>query len=438
MSRSVPIESSAAHVVVVGGGFAGLAAAKTLRRSNVRVTLIDRQNHHLFQPLLYQVATSVLTPGQIGSPLRALLGNHWNTRVIAGEVVDVHAAERRVRFQSGEGRELSISYDYLVIATGATHSYFGHPEFERFAPGLKTLADAVSIRNRILRSLEEAEVVEDPLLRTQLLTFILVGAGPTGVELASALSILARKTMRNQFRSIDPTQVRILLVDSADKVLGNFAPALSISAKARLARLGVEVCLGHGVDEIDADGVTVNGAHIPARTVIWAAGVSPSPAAKWLGAASDRAGRAVVQADLSIPGHPEVFVVGDTASYMANGGPLPGVTQVAIQQGRYAARTIDRQVNGKPAQPPFAYVDRGNMAVIGAGYAVLQSGRLQLKGLAAWFVWAAVHLQFLAQSYLRLTVFIQWGWTYLTGQRGSALIVNHHGAESAAIARKPE
>jgi NADH dehydrogenase FAD-containing subunit len=267
------------------------------------------------------------------------------------------------------------------------------------------------------------------MLRTQLLTYVFVGGGPTGVELASALSILIRKTMRKQFRSFHPLQVRILLLDQADKVLGNFAPALSLSAKARLARLGVEVRLGHGVDAIDANGVMINGDRIPARTVIWAAGVTPSPAAKWLGAQSDHAGRVVVQSDLSILDHPEVFVVGDTASCTVNGRPLPGVTQVAIQQGRYAARTIVRKLRGEPAPPPFAYFDKGNMAVIGAGFAVLQSGRLQLKGLAAWFIWAAIHIQFLAQSYLRLTVFIQWLWTYLTGQRGSVLIVNHHCAE---------
>jgi NADH dehydrogenase FAD-containing subunit len=347
--------------------------------------------------------------------------------VIAGEVIGIQAKERQVIFHSAEGRELSIGYDYLIVATGATHSYFGHPEFEHFAPGLKSLADAVSIRNKILRSLEEAEVVEDPILRAQLLTFVFVGAGPTGVELASALSILVRKTMRKYFRSIDPMRVRIILVDQADKVLGTFAPGLSLAAKERLARLGIEVRLGHGVDAIDADGVTVNGDHIPASTVIWAAGVTPSPASKWLGTTSDRAGRVIVQSDLSVAGHPEVFVVGDTSSLIVNGRPLPGVSQVAIQQGRYAARSIDRKIQGKAAAPAFAYFDKGNMAVIGARFAVLQSGRVQLKGLMAWFVWAVIHIQFLAQSYMRLTVFIQWLWTYLTGQRGSALIVNHHG-----------
>ncbi|HEY2534760.1 MAG TPA: NAD(P)/FAD-dependent oxidoreductase [Xanthobacteraceae bacterium] len=420
------MKSKVPDVVIVGGGFAGLAAAKALRHSDANVTLIDRQNHHLFQPLLYQVATSVLTPGQIGSPLRAILGSHRNTRVITGEVYGIRTAERDVRSRSPEGRELCIKYDYLIVATGATHSYFGHPEFEQFAPGLKTLADAVSIRNKILRSLEEAEVADDPVSQAQLLTFVFVGAGPTGVELASALSILVRTTMRKCFRFVDPLKVRIILVDQADRVLGTFAPALSLAAKQRLVRLGVEVRLGHGVDAIDANGVTVNGEYIAAHTVIWAAGVTPSPAFKWLGAPSDRAGRVTIQPDLSVAGNPNVFVVGDTASLSVGGRPLPGVSQVAIQQGRYAAHCIDRNIRGNRPLPAFSYFDKGNMAVIGARYAILQSGRFKLKGLIAWFVWAAIHIQFLAQSYMRLTVFIQWSWTYITGQRGSALIVNHH------------
>jgi NADH dehydrogenase FAD-containing subunit len=420
MSEAVP------RVVIVGGGFGGLAAAKALRKSNVEVILIDRQNHHLFQPLLYQVATSVLSPGQIASPIRGILGTHRNTTVILGDVIGVDVHRRCVLVDSVDRTDVAIDYDYLILATGASHSYFGHGEFEQFAPGLKSLADAVSMRNRILLAFEQAEAEEDPQRHRDLLTFVLVGAGPTGVEMAGALAVLVRTTFRSEFRRIDPASARIILVDAGKRVLGAFPEILAAAATRRLEQLGVEVRLGHGVDHIDADGASVAGERIASKTVIWTAGVAPSPAGKWLGAEMDRAGRVRVQPDLAVSGHPEIFVVGDTASLDQDGRPLPGVAQVAMQQGRYAAKLIRRRVGGHAALPPFRYFDKGSMAVVGKGFAVLHSGRISLSGLVAWMAWAAVHLEFLAQSSLRVSVFLQWVWTYLTGQRGSRLIVNHH------------
>jgi NADH dehydrogenase len=420
---------SAPRVVIVGGGFGGLAAAKALRKTPVRVLLIDRTNHHLFQPLLYQVATAVLTPGQIGSPIRGILRKQRNATVILGEVMGVDPEHRCVFVDSLDRERVPIAYDYLILATGARHSYFGHGEFEQFAPGLKSLADAVAARNKILQAFEQAEAEEDPRRHPDLLTFVLVGAGATGVEMAGALAILVRRTLRSEFRRIDPTAARIILVDMAPRVLGTFADDLSRAAKARLEQLGVEVRLGHGVDQIDAAGVTVAGERISSKTVIWTAGVAPSSAGKWLNAEMDRAGRVRVLKDLSVPGHPEIFVVGDTASLDQDGRPLPGVAQVAMQQGRWAGRLIDRRLTRRAVPVAFRYFDKGNLAVVGKGFAVLQSGKVHLSGFFAWLVWAAVHLQFLAESSLRVSVFVQWVWTYLTGQRGSRLIVNHHGSE---------
>ncbi len=423
---------SVARVVIVGGGFGGLAAAKALRKTNARVFLIDRQNHHLFQPLLYQVATSVLSPGQIASPIRGILKSQLNTTVILGEVTGVDIDRRCVFVDSVDREGVPIGYDYLILATGAGHSYFGHDEFAEFAPGLKSLADAVSIRNQILTAFEQAESEEDPKRHRDLLTFVLVGAGPTGVEMAGALAILVRSTLRSEFRRVDPTSARIVLLDMAPRVLGPFAESLSSAAKTRLDQLGVEVRLGHGVDRIDADGVIIAGERIASKTVIWTAGVAPSPAGKWLKAATDRAGRVRIQDDLRVPGHPEIFVIGDTASLDHDGRPLPGVAQVAMQQGRYSGAAIHRRIGGQPPLPSFRYFDKGTMAVVGKGFAVLQTGRIRLSGFLAWMAWAAVHLEFLAQSSLRVSVFVQWVWTYLTGQRGSRLIVNHHGSVSGA------
>jgi NADH dehydrogenase len=412
-------------VIIVGGGFGGLAAARALRKAPVKVLLIDRNNHHLFQPLLYQVATSVLSPGQIASPIRSILKNNDNTTVLLGEVTGVNVESRCIVARSADRDGVCLPYEYLILATGAQQSYFGHPEFEQHAPGLKSLADAVAVRNKILRAFEIAEAEEDPAQHKNLLTFVLVGGGPTGVEMASAIATLIRLTLKREFRRIDPTSARIVLVDRGSRPLGTFAPELSAAAKRRLEALGVEVRLGQGVDSVDDQGVIVAGERILSKTVIWTAGVAASSAAHWLDAPSDNAGRVLISPDLSLPGHPEIFVVGDTAYLEQDGKPLPGVAQVAMQQGHYAGDLIRRRLGGKTAPAPFRYFDKGNLAVVGKNFAVLESHKVRLSGFLAWLVWAGVHLQFLGQSSLRLSVFVQWGWTYLTGQRGSPLIVNH-------------
>jgi NADH dehydrogenase len=425
MRESIP------RVVIVGGGFGGLAAAKALANTPAQIILIDRSNHHLFQPLLYQVATSVLTPSQIGSPIRNILRKQQNTTVILGEVTGVNKEEKYVLVNSADRTSVPVHYDFLILATGATHSYFGHNEFERFAPGLKSLADAVAVRNKILAAFEQAEAEEDPTRHQNLLTFVLVGAGPTGVEMASAIAFLVRSTLKSEFRRINPESARIVLLDAGPRVLGPFAETLSKAAKERLESLGVEVRVGHAVEHIDSDGVVVAGERIFSKTVVWTAGVAPSPAGKWLNVATDRAGRVRIQPDVSVQGYPEIFVVGDTASLDQDDKPLPGVAQVAIQQGRYAGKLIDRRITRQSTPAPFRYFDKGTMAVVGKGFAVLQSGKVHISGFLAWLAWAAVHLQFLAQSSLRLAVFLQWVWTYVTGQRGARLIVNYHGSEPA-------
>ena len=427
MSNAIP------HVVIVGGGFGGLAAAKALRKAPARVTLVDRNNHHLFQPLLYQVATSVLAPGQIGWPIRALLRKQTNTTVILGEVTGVDTEHHSVLVNSVDRQQVRVDYNFLILATGASHNYFGHDEFARFAPGLKNLADAVAVRNKILEAFEQAEAEEDPTRHRDLLTFVLVGAGPTGVEMAAAISVLTRTTLRSEFRRVDPLTARVVLVDMADHVLGTFAPGLSGKAKTRLESLGVELRLGHPVDRIDAEGVEVGGERIASKTVIWTAGVTPSPAGKWLGAQTDRAGRVKVEGNLSVKGHPEIFVVGDTASVAQDGKPLPGVAQVAMQGGRYVGKLIRRRLQKKSAPRPFRYFDKGNMAVVGKGFAIIQSGKIRLSGFVAWVAWAYVHIRFLAARGLRIGVFVQWAWTFLSGSRGDRLIVHSHAAVGAAV-----
>ena len=417
-------------IVIVGGGFGGLAAARALRNVPAKIILIDRTNHHVFQPLLYQVATSVLSPGQIGSPIRGILRNQKNATVILGEVTGVDKEQKCVFVSDADRENVSITYDYLIVATGVSHSYFGHDEFEEFAPGLKSLAGAVEIRNKLLQAFELAEAEEDPSRHRDLLTFVLVGAGPTGVEMAGAIAVLVRSTLKSEFRRIDPASARIVLVDMAPRVLPPFFPDLSKAANRRLERLGVEVRLGHSVDHIDAEGIIVAGERIVSKTVIWTAGVAPSPAGKWLKVETDRAGRVRIQKDLTIPEHPEICVIGDTSSLDQNGIPLPGVAQVAMQQGRYAAKLIRSRIAGSPPPDPFSYFDKGSMAVVGKGFAVLQSRKVHLSGFVAWLAWAAVHLQYLGQSSLRVSVFLQWIWTYLTGQRGSRLIVIPRVSES--------
>ena len=423
--NNTSVQKRIPRIVIVGGGFGGLAAAKALKRTPAKITLIDRANHHLFQPLLYQVATSVLTPGQIAAPIREILRDQQNITVLLGEVTNVDKEQRVVRFNTLDRVGVVEPYDYLILATGVRHSYFGHPEFEKFAPGVKSLADAVAIRNKILAAFEQAEAEEDPGKHRELLTFVLVGAGATGVEMASAIAVLVRKTLRSEFRRMDPGSARVVLVDMAQRVLGTFPQELSLAARRRLESLGVEVLLGNGVDHVDENGVVIAGKRITSKTVIWTAGVAPSPAGRWLNVETDRAGRVKVRPDLTVPGHSEIFVVGDTATLDQDAKPLPGVAQVAIQGGRFAGKLIDARVMGRPLPRSFRYFDKGNMAVVGQGFVVLQTGKLYLSGFFAWLMWAVIHLMFLALFSMRVSVFLQWVWTYLTGRRGSRLIVNH-------------
>jgi NADH:ubiquinone reductase (H+-translocating) len=428
------------HVVIIGGGFGGLAAAKALKGAPVRITLIDRSNHHLFQPLLYQVAISYLSPAHIASPIRSILRNQKNVTVEMMEFTGLDKDQRLVHACSPDGSVSTLTYDFLILAPGVRHSYFGHDEFEKFAPGLKSLADAVAIRNKVLGAFELAETEKSPSKHGDLLTFVLVGAGPTGVETAAAIAVLIKMTLQSQFRRISLQRTRIVLIDGGNRVLASFSEHLSQAAQKRLQSLGVEVRLGSVVEQVDQDGVTLSGGErIVSKTVIWAAGVAPSPIAQWLGAPADKIGRVRIEKDLTVPGHPEIFVIGDAASLDRNGLPLPGVAQVAMQQGRYAGRAIRGRLSGKPLVAPFSYFDKGNMAVIGRNFAVLESGKVRMSGMIAWLAWVAVHLQFLGQSSLRLTVFVQWIWSYLTGQGGSYLIVNHHAMVTApAIATRKE
>src|SRR5260370_414959 len=361
------------RVIIVGAGFGGLAAAKALKNTPAEILLIDRTNHHLFEHLLYQVGTSVLAHSQIATPIRSILRNQKNTTVVMGEVTGVDKDQKCVIVSDADRQNVPIAYDYLILATGASHSYFGHNEFAEYAPGLKSLADAEAARNKILQAFELAEAEEDPTRHRDLLTFILVGAGPTGVEMAGALAVLVRTTLKSDFRRIDPASARIVLVDMAPRVLPPFSEDLSKAAKQRLEKLGVEVRLGHSVDLIDADGIVVAGERIASKTVIWTAGVAPSPAGKWLKVETDRAGRGRVQKDVTVPGHPEIFVVGDTGSFEENGKPLPGVAQAATQQGRYAGKVLHTRITGSTPPGPFGYFDKGSMAVVGKGCAVWQS-----------------------------------------------------------------
>ena len=411
------------HVVIVGGGFGGLAVARALRKAPVRITLVDRSNHHLFQPLLYQVATATLAPGDIAAPIRHLLRKQRNVTVAMAEVTGVNVANRRVLVNYLGQSDTPFEYDYLILATGASHSYFGHNEFAPFAPGMKTLADAESVRAKVLKAFETAEIEEDPSKHQDLLTFVLVGAGPTGVEMAGALAELRRFTLKSDFRRIDPLQARIILAEAAPRILGNFPEELSRRAQARLESVGVEVRLGQPVKAIDDQHVVIGDETIPCRTVIWTAGVTPSPAGKWLNAPTDKAGRVRVQPDCSVPEHPEVFVIGDTASLDQDGKPLPGVAQVAMQEGRYVAKVIANRETGQPAPQPFRYFDKGNMAVIGRGFAILDSRFAKMSGFPAWLAWAFIHILFLPALGKRLRVSTQAIWSYFTRQKSSQLIV---------------
>jgi len=409
-------------VVIVGGGFAGIAAAKALKGSDADVTLIDRRNHHIFQPLLYQVATAVLAPSDVAAPIRQLAAKQPNVSVVLGEVVGVDLESRTILADCPGVGAKRLGFDYLVIAAGMQSSYFGHNEFAEHASCLKTITDAESIRSKILGAYELAESTEDPSERQRQMTFVLVGAGPTGVELAASIAQMKSTTLRSNFRRIDPAKSSIILLEGGPRVLPSFAEPLSQKVADRLRRLGVQVLTGAMVEHIDAQGVTVGGKRIESGTVLWTAGVAPSPLVKMIGGPTDRAGRAAVGPFMNVPDKEGIFVVGDTASVMQNGRPLPGVAQVAIQQGRYVGRLIASEVRGVKRSRPFHYFDKGNMAVVGKNFAIMESGRIRLAGTIAWFIWAFIHLWFLPQLQNRRRVQNQWLWSYLTGQRGSRLV----------------
>ena len=404
------------HVVILGGGFAGLSAARTLRRAPVRVTLVDRRNHHLFQPLLYQVATAALNPGDIAYPIRSVLRGQANARTILARVDGIDLKQRTLHLADG-----AMSFDYLLVATGASHSYFGQDSWEAWAPGLKTIEDALEIRRRVLSAFEAAERQTDPAQLPATLTFVVVGAGPTGVELAGALSEIGRLTVAKDFRSFDPRLVRVVLVEGTDRVLPPYSPRLSAQAKQQLERLGVEVRLGAKVTKIDQTGVWLGEEHLAARTVLWAAGVAASPLGKALAVPLDRAGRVVVAPDLSVPGHPHVFVAGDLMSVMQDGKPVPGVAPAAIQSGRAAARNIHALATAR-ATKPFRYFDKGSLATIGRAKAVGALGRFEFTGFLAWWVWWIVHIAYLVGFRNRIAVMMGWAWQYFAFARGARLI----------------
>ncbi|MEO8274604.1 MAG: NAD(P)/FAD-dependent oxidoreductase [Thermoanaerobaculia bacterium] len=410
------------RVVILGGGFGGLAAAKALSRAAVRVTLVDRKNHHLFQPLLYQVASAGLAPGDIAASIRQVLRRQKNATVAMAEVTGVDAARRKVFLSAPERGHVELDYDFLIVATGVKQSYFGHDEFAPFAPALKTIEDATAMRAAVLGAFERAELQADPEDRPDLLTFVLVGAGPTGVEMAGALAELTRATLARDFRRIDPRRSRIVLLEAGPRILPTFHENLAAKVRRRLEKMGVEVRCGKAVELVDADGVQVGGERIDAGVVLWTAGVKPSPAAAWLAAETDRAGRVKVGDDLSLTSHPEVFVVGDVSAREQNGKQLPGVAQVAIQGGRFAGRTIAARVAGRSGVGPFRYFNKGDMAVVGRNFAILERGGVRIGGFFAWLAWVFVHVVSLALFNNRLIVFTQWAWSYFTFERGSRLI----------------
>lgn len=411
--------AQAHHVVVVGGGFAGLACIKGLRGAKVKITLIDQRNHHLFQPLLYQVATTILPTSEIAWPLRRLFKERPEVTTLMACVTDVDPRSKEIVFADGS----RMSFDTLVLATGARHSYFGRDEWEAHAPGLKTLEDATTIRRRILSAFERAEWCDDPAERDACLTFAVIGAGPTGVELAGIIAELARRVLPPEFRRIDTAKARVLLIEAGPRVLPAFPEKLARYAERALVKLGVEVMTGRPVTACDGGGVVVGDERIAAKTTIWAAGVMASKAAQWLGAEADRAGRVIVAPDLTAPGHPDIFVVGDTAAVTdAADKPVPGIAPAAKQQGAYVARVIRQRLAGEPSQTPFRYRHAGNLATVGRSAAVVDFGRFQLTGALAWWFWGLAHIYFLIGTRSRLAVAYSWLWSYLTGQKSARLI----------------
>jgi len=407
------------HLVIIGGGFAGLWATRALAREKIRITLLDRRNHHLFQPLLYQVATAGLSAPDIAAPLRHILGHQRNVEVRLGEVVAIDKASRQVQLADGS----TLGYDSLLLATGATHAYFGNDQWAADAPGLKTLDDAIALRRKLLLAFERAEAEPDPAKKAAWLSFAVVGGGPTGVELAGTMAEIARHTLRNEFRHIDPASAKVRLVEAGPRVLSSFPEVLSLKARRQLEKLGVEVLTGTPVSDIDSLGFKLGEQFVPARTVVWAAGVAASPLARTLDVPLDRAGRVQVQPDLTLPGHPELFVAGDLAAVnQANGKPVPGVAPAAKQMGKYVADVIRARLHGKPTPGAFKYADYGNLATIGRMAAIVHLGRLQLSGVLAWWFWLAAHVFFLIGFRNRVVVLLNWAVAYWSYQRSARII----------------
>lgn len=421
MTETAQNQSALPRVVIIGGGFGGLTAAQALSRAQVQITLIDRTNHHLFQPLLYQVAIAGLSPADIASPIRSILRRQKNVTVLLDEAVSADLSRRVIQL-----RESQLSYDYLILATGGRTSYYGHDEWERFAPGLKSLDDALEIRHRVLLAFEEAEKETDAQRRRELMTFVVVGGGPTGVEIAGAIAELSHTVLARDFRTIDPRSAEILLLEGGQRILPTFAESLSESAREQLADLGVRVRVNAKVTRIDQQGVYLGDELIKSATVLWGAGVVATSFTKTLGVPLDRAGRVIIEPDLTVPGHREVFVIGDMSSFThQDGKPLPGVSPVAMQMGRCAARNIQHAIRGE-AYERFHYFDKGNMATIGRSRAIAEIGKLKLKGYPAWLAWLFVHLIFLIGFRNRFAVLFNWMWSYLTYQRGARLITEQH------------
>lgn len=419
-------EQRVPHLVVVGAGFGGLQLIHDLKNVNVRITLIDQRNHHLFQPLLYQVATTILATSEIAWPIRHLFRDRTEVTTLLGTVTDVDTERRQVQLENGT----EISYDMLVLATGARHAYFGNDQWEALAPGLKALEDATTIRRRLLIAFERAERETDEAKRKALLTFAIVGGGPTGVELAGIIAELAKQTIWPEFRNIDTRQTRVMLLEAGPRILAAFPEDLSDYALRALEKLGVEVRLGIPVKDITAEGVTVGEEFIPCRTAIWAAGVAASPAAMWLGAESDRAGRVKVLSNLNVPGHEDIFVIGDTAWVEGpDGKPVPGIAPAAKQQGAYVATVIKSRIEGQTPPMPFRYKHQGNLATIGRGAAVVDMGRFKLKGIIAWWFWGIAHIFFLIGTRSRAAVAWSWLWTYISGQHSARLITQGKSVE---------
>jgi NADH:ubiquinone reductase (H+-translocating) len=409
--------SAVPHVVIVGAGFGGLAAARALAGSPLRVTLVDRANHHLFQPLLYQVAMAALSPAEIAVPIRAVFRDDRNISVLMAEVVSFDLDRGTLTLADGA----TLAWDYLIVAAGAQTNFYGHPEWALHAPGLKSIEDAIEIRRRVLVALERAEATDDEAHRRELLTFVVIGGGPTGLELAGAIAELARPIAASDFRRIDASRIRVVLIEAGERLLASFDPRLSEKARASLAEIGVEVRTGERVTSIDARGVWLGDELIPSQSILWTAGVRASALGAKLGAPLDRGGRVVVGSDCALPGRPRVFAIGDLARFDTPDGPLPGVSPVAMQQGRYVARMIERDRRGEPREP-FRYVDKGSMATIGRTRAVAQIGRLRLSGLVAWLAWLFVHLWYLIDRRNRVSVFLDWCWSYVTFRHGARLI----------------